>query len=107
MIEAARKLVNHRSESVKTKALYVLRKEVGKPLLPLLFQELEKTRSAAVSNRIVIDILTLDQSDETVRKLKAIAVKSKNSQNVTYIERYTSPEHIEHFKSLAVESREE
>lgn len=100
-LDATKTLIDHPSDSVKSSALYVLREQVGKPILPLLFYELEKTRNIGIANKVLMDIFALDQSDETVNKLEEIASKKPGSGIAMLIEEYTIPENIEHYRSIS------
>lgn len=100
VLEAAKTLIDHPSEPVKTSALYTLRENVGKPILPLLFYELESTRSMGIANAVVKNILALDHSEDTVLKLKEIALKDTTRDKPTIIEYYINSKNIEHLRSL-------
>lgn len=99
-LEAAKKLIGHPSGTVKADALYVLRENVGRPILPLLFNELKTTRGIGLVNIILMDILALDNSDETVRQLKEIAAKSPGEiGKVRLIRRHTHPENLQRLRT--------
>jgi hypothetical protein len=101
-IEAAEKLIEHPSESVKLDALYALRKNVGKPILPVLFDQLKESQSMGVVNALIIDILSLDPSDETVRQLKEVAAERPlETGKVRLIERYTNAKNVENFRKIS------
>jgi hypothetical protein len=103
-LNATRKLVEHPSDSVKSDALYQLSKNIGKPALPVLFDQLKTNESMSVVDRIIVDILFLDQSDETVRQLKEIAAKSPGSGKASLIESYTMPKSIDRFRKITESS---
>ncbi len=99
-LEVAKKLIDHPSESVKIDAFSVLSESVGTAILPVLFNELETTRSLGVVNILIMKILSLDQSDETVRRLKEIAAKTpEETGKVRFIETYTNPKNIERLRN--------
>jgi len=97
-LELTKKLINHPSDDVKFSALTQLSFSTGRSVLPVLFDELKTTQSPGVVSVIVMNVLLLDQSDETVRQLKNIAAKAPDSGKAKLIETHTTPRNIERLR---------
>ncbi len=83
---AANELINHPSDSVRADVITQLRISLGKPVLPVLIHQLDVEQSLGVVNSTIMNIILLDQSDETVRQLKEIAAKVPGSGKAKIIE---------------------
>ena len=102
ILEQTKKLIEHPSDSVKSDAMYNLSKSLGKPFLPVLFHELRNRHGLSVKNTIVVSILLLDQSDETIQQLKEFAAELPEGSYIAgIIYNNTLPKSIEHYKKMS------
>jgi len=102
-LKVVRSLIDHPSDSVKVDALAQLRRSVGKPILPVLLDELKTSNSMGIANMTILNILALDLSDTTINQIKEIGARSLHKGKSRLINRYTSAKSIEHLRKVRKE----